>query len=88
MKELTLGRNEVKNLHKFEIRVCRRNSKESNITKKFKNYYNDVLSKKNGTIIQFTSDSIMIETDKQTVLDILNELDQYSIPVRTEKLPE
>jgi len=88
MKEKTVVKNDVTNLHKFEIRVCCRNSKRSNITKKFKNFCNDVLSKKNGKMIQVTSDSIMIETDKRTVLGILNELDQNSIPIRTEKLPE
>lgn len=87
MKELTETRDGVTNLCKFEIRVCRRNSKEKNITKKFNNFCKDVLSNKMGTMVQVTSDSIMIETDKQTVFEILNELDKYSIPVRTEKLP-
>lgn len=73
---------------KFEIRVCRCNSKKSNNIKRFNNYYREVLSKKNGTIIQVTPGSLMIETDKQILFEILNELDKYSIPVRTEKMAE
>lgn len=73
---------------KFEIRVCRCNSKKINNIKRFNNYCRDTLPKKNGTIIQVTPGSLMIETDKQILFEILNELDKYSIPVRTEKMAE
>jgi len=74
------------NMPKLEIRVCRCNSKKSNNIKKFNNYCRDTLPKKNGTVIQVTPGSLMIETDKLILFEILNELDQFSIPVRTEKI--
>jgi hypothetical protein len=71
---------------KFEIRVCQCNTEKSNNLRKFSNYCRDILPKKNGTILQLTSSSLMIESDKQILFEILDELDKNSIPVITKKI--
>jgi hypothetical protein len=72
-------------MYKFEIRVSRRNSKKISNIQKFKNYCRYTLPKKKGTRFQATPVSVMVETDKQTLFEILNELDKNSISVRTVK---
>ncbi len=70
---------------KFEIRVCKCNSRKSNNIEKFKNYCKEALPKKKGAIFQVTHNGAMIETGKKMIFQILNELDKHSIPVRTIK---
>lgn len=72
-------------MHKFEIKVCRCYTKGRNNVRKFKSYCKNILPGKNGNILQLTPRSLMIECDKQTLFEILNELDKSSIPVRTVK---
>ena len=75
----------LSSMHKFEIKVCNRNSENTSNSEKFIDFCNDALPKKKGLIFYVTPNGAMIETSIQMLFQILNEIDKLSISVRTIK---